>query len=118
MAAVMASNEKVARIGQTLAQNEPYSGGFTSATPQHLPTQSVAMALAISMVQPQGVVPPPASYQAAQPLGPESLQWTSYQTGVGSMWQDIDQQPGAYRGVALLPFVQPWVSNGPFQGLI
>ncbi len=93
-----ASNENVARIGQTLTQNKPYRGRFDSTTLQQLLTQTISMAPAISIVQPQGVAPPTVTYQAAQPLGAAQSRWIPYQTGMWPMWQNIGQQSNAYSG--------------------
>ncbi len=89
LAAVLASNDNVARIGQALTRNEPYNRGFASTLPQPLSTQSISMAPAMSTVQPQGVAPPPATYQEVQPLRAVQPQIAPYQTRARPMGQNI-----------------------------
>ncbi len=82
LAAVAALSENMAQIGQERTRNDPHSGVFASTTPQQLPMQLIIMAPAIPIVQPQGVAPPAATYQVAQPLGAVQPQMTPYQTGM------------------------------------
>ncbi len=116
LAAVSASNENMARIGQVLARNGSYNGGFASTLPHLLPMQSISMVSAMPTVV--------ATYQVVPPLGSVQPQTILYQAGVRPMGQNIGHQPENYWGTHLpppLPVFQPQAGdrNGgqiPAQG--